>query len=300
MELSYELAPERELPLFDRAEKDPKTGHYVYCRREPYQYPELGNMTRWQWSEAQHQQIADSGGIQVFEKWNLHHDYHHGIGLHATIDVPILTIEAVNAFIDRFLMTEANFLDPTSLTFRFSQKIAKRCKPKPNASESETKTSGVNRRYQRSQHAKPHPAPRAPRAQDTCLEFVFPGHKKDWHDWHLPIQHHRNAPDPCPARLQSGGLTMTTQTAFDALKVAHEAALAELKTVRWKATAQLEQAQHENTQIIENLRLALGEAVKVPLLQKHISQLQGSLALSQKRIAKLKTEAALVASSKSC
>lgn len=120
-ELSYDLAPERELPLFDRAEKDPKTGHYVNRLCEPYRYPELGNMTRLQWSEAQHQKIADSGDIQVFEKWALHHDYHHGIGLHATIDVPVLTIEAVNAFIDRFLMTEANFLDPTPHTYRYEQ-----------------------------------------------------------------------------------------------------------------------------------------------------------------------------------
>jgi hypothetical protein len=120
-ELSYELAPERELPLFDRAEKDPKTGNYVSRLREPYRYPDLENMTRLQWSEAQHQKIADSGDIQVFEKWTLHDDYHHGIGLHATIDVPALTIEAVNAFIDRFLMTEANFLDPTPHTYRYEQ-----------------------------------------------------------------------------------------------------------------------------------------------------------------------------------
>lgn len=120
-ELSYELAPERELPLVDRAEKDPKTGHYVNRLCEPYRYPELGNMTRLQWSESQHQNIADSGEIQVFEKWTLHHDYHHGVGLHATIDVPVLTIEAVNAFIDRFLMTEANFLDPTPHTYRYEQ-----------------------------------------------------------------------------------------------------------------------------------------------------------------------------------
>lgn len=50
-ELSYDLAPERELPLFDAAVKDPKTGHYVSCRREPCRYPELGNMTRLQWCE---------------------------------------------------------------------------------------------------------------------------------------------------------------------------------------------------------------------------------------------------------
>ena len=120
-ELSYDLAPERELPLFDGAVKDPKAENYVSLCRDPHRYPELENMTRLQWCQAQHQKIADSSEIQVFEKWTLHHDYHHGIGLHATIDVPVLTIEAVNAFIDRFLMTETDFLDPTPHTYRYEQ-----------------------------------------------------------------------------------------------------------------------------------------------------------------------------------
>ena len=120
-ELSDELAPEWDLPLFDGAVKDPTTGHYVSRRREPVRYPELENMTRLDWCEAQHQKIADSGDIHVFEKWTLQHDYHYGIGLHATINVPVLTIEAVNAFIDRFLATEANFLDSTPHTYRYDQ-----------------------------------------------------------------------------------------------------------------------------------------------------------------------------------
>lgn len=120
-ELSYELAPERDLPLFDGAVKDPKTGNYVSRRREPCRYPELENMTRWQWCQAQHQSIADSGEIQVFAQWTLRHDYHHSVGLHATLDVPVLTIDAVNAFIERFLMTEANFLDPTPHSYRYGQ-----------------------------------------------------------------------------------------------------------------------------------------------------------------------------------
>lgn len=120
-ELSYDLAPERELYLFDGAVKDPKTGLYVSRQREPYRYPELGNMTRLQWCEAQHQKIADSGEIQVLEKWTLHPDYHSSVGLHATIDVPFLTVDAVNAFIERFLKTEANFLDPTPHTYRYEQ-----------------------------------------------------------------------------------------------------------------------------------------------------------------------------------
>ena len=120
-ELSDELAPERDLPLFDGAVKDPTTGHYVSRRREPVRYPELQNMTRLDWCETQHQKIANSGDVHVFEQWTLHHEYHNGIGLHATVDVSVLTIEAVNAFIDRFLMTEANLLDPTPHTYRYEQ-----------------------------------------------------------------------------------------------------------------------------------------------------------------------------------
>ncbi len=91
---------------------------------------------------------------------------------------------------------------------------------------------------------------------------------------------------------------MTTQADFDALKIAHDAALAELKTVRFKAMAQHEQAQRESEQIIANLRIALGEAVKVPMLQKHISQLEGLLVFYQRKIAKLEAGAAQVANSK--
>ena len=120
-ELSYELTLEQELPLFDGAVKDPTTGHYVNCRRGPVRYAELENMTRLDWCEAQHQKIADSGDVHVFEKWTLQHNYHDGIGLHATLAVPVLTIEAVYSFIYRFLTTEANFLDSTPHTFRFGQ-----------------------------------------------------------------------------------------------------------------------------------------------------------------------------------
>ena len=155
-ELSDELAPEWELPLFEGAVKDPITGHYVSRRREPVRYPELENMTRLDWCEAQHQKIADSGDVQVFEKWTLHHDYHDGIGLHATIDVPVLTIETVNSFIDRFLTTEANFLDSTPHTYRYDQVLhwgldanaliepwEWKAARKPQAAEDETATPEV-------------------------------------------------------------------------------------------------------------------------------------------------------------
>lgn len=85
---------------------------------------------------------------------------------------------------------------------------------------------------------------------------------------------------------------MATQADFDALKVAHDAALAELNKLRFKVFAQHEQAQQESEQTIANLRVALGEAVKVPLLQKHVSQLEGLVSRYEKRIAKLEAEPA--------
>lgn len=119
-DLSYELAPEREHVLRSPISKDPKTGLSLY-RLEPLHYPELDNLTRLDWAQSQHKGIADSGEVQVFERWTLHREYHNSIGLHATIDVPFLTIDTVNAFIDRFLMTEANFLDPAPHTYQYEQ-----------------------------------------------------------------------------------------------------------------------------------------------------------------------------------
>lgn len=120
-EMSYDLAPEREPHLFDYAVKDPVTGDDRMSLREPCRYAELNGQTRLDWAQAQYQTIADSGKIQVFEEWTLHRNYGHGIGLHATINVPYLTIDAVNAFIDRFLMEEANFRDPNPRTYRYEQ-----------------------------------------------------------------------------------------------------------------------------------------------------------------------------------
>ncbi|MBF0420951.1 MAG: hypothetical protein HQL78_12385, partial [Magnetococcales bacterium] len=61
-------------------------------------YPELGGLTRMDWVEQQLPGMANSGDYHVVEKWSLHRDYRFGIGLHATIDVPFLTIKAVIAF----------------------------------------------------------------------------------------------------------------------------------------------------------------------------------------------------------
>ena len=121
-ERSYEIAPTDADPsIFDRTVKDPTSGLYVTPAREPRRYPELGGMTRLDWSQSQLPDIANGLEIKVFEQWTLHRDYHSGIGLHATIDVPFLTIEAVNDFIDRFMQTQSAFKGKDSLAFRHEQ-----------------------------------------------------------------------------------------------------------------------------------------------------------------------------------
>lgn len=119
MDRSYELAPEREPDFFDRAVSDPKTGRSVVHYVEPLRYPELDGMARYDWADNQHAVIANSGEISVHEQWTLHRDYRAGIGLHATIDVPFLTVESINQFIDRFLVDEAEFNNPTPLNYRY-------------------------------------------------------------------------------------------------------------------------------------------------------------------------------------
>jgi len=119
-DLSHELVPDRE-PFLGRSVKNPKTGMYEVPPREPLRYPELDGMTRFDWVESQQKVIADSGEIQVFEGWTLHRDYAYGIGLHATIDVPCLTIETVNEFVDRFLALESDYRDPVPRSYRHDE-----------------------------------------------------------------------------------------------------------------------------------------------------------------------------------
>ena len=120
-ELSHELAPDREPPFLGRAVRDPKTGLYQVPPREPLRYPELDGMARFEWVESQQRVIADSGEIQVFEEWTLHRDYAYGIGLHATIDAPFLTIAVVNCFVDRFLAMESDYRNLMPRSYQYEQ-----------------------------------------------------------------------------------------------------------------------------------------------------------------------------------
>lgn len=117
---SHALAPDVEPSLFERMVKDPKTGNYVVPEREPVRYPALSGLSRMDWVQAQLPAIANEGTIQVFEEWMLHRDYSYGIGLHATLDVPFLTIDAINHFIECFLACKSAYRAPQPCNYTYA------------------------------------------------------------------------------------------------------------------------------------------------------------------------------------
>lgn len=119
--LSYERAPDCEPSFTSRAVKNPKTGLYEIPPRAPFRYSEFDGLTRLEWVESQRQAIADRGDIEVREEWTLQPDYVYGIGLHATIDVPFLTIDTVNQFIERFLALESDYRATAPTAHRYDQ-----------------------------------------------------------------------------------------------------------------------------------------------------------------------------------
>jgi hypothetical protein len=118
-EKSFELAPEREPPFLDRVEIDPKTSRGFIPHRARLEYEELDGMTRWDWVTSQFPVIADALQFSVYENWTLHGDYGFGIGLHATINAPFLTVDVINAFMDRFLVDEATYFNPEPFRYRY-------------------------------------------------------------------------------------------------------------------------------------------------------------------------------------
>jgi len=120
-EQSYALLPPSERSLFDHAVKDPISGLWAISPPEEERFAALDGLSRREWIERQIPRIANEGAIEVHEGWTLHHDYRFGIGLHVTLDVPYLTIEAVNAFIQRFLTTEAAYANPNPVSYRYDE-----------------------------------------------------------------------------------------------------------------------------------------------------------------------------------
>lgn len=121
MNRSEALVADTEPSWLDRSYKDPTSGRWITPAYEQPIYPEFGGITRYEWERSQYEGIANSGTIQVFQSWSVHHDYSSGIGLHASIDVPSLTIERVNAFIEQFMKAPMAYRDPNPLSYRFDE-----------------------------------------------------------------------------------------------------------------------------------------------------------------------------------
>jgi hypothetical protein len=101
--------------------RDAKTGAVTTRFADPLPRAEFGGFTSMQWQKAQEERLADSGQIQVYEKWTLHRDYSCGIGLHATIHEPCLTIDVINQFIKIFLENETEYRGEQSFQFSYEQ-----------------------------------------------------------------------------------------------------------------------------------------------------------------------------------
>lgn len=117
-ERSYVLAPDDGPGLLEQAVRDPVSGMWTSTLSEAERLDALGGLSRHEWVEQQIPHIADSAVIKIHEGWTLHHDYRFGIGLHAILDAPYLTIDVVNAFVERFLATEAGYANPNPISYR--------------------------------------------------------------------------------------------------------------------------------------------------------------------------------------
>jgi hypothetical protein len=112
------LLPSEEITF---APRDPVTGCRQIIFPEDAPNKVFNGMSRWDWRLAQERIICEARSIQVFEKVTLHHDYACGVGLHATIDVPTLTVATINEFILAFLKHETAFAHPTPLSYGYDE-----------------------------------------------------------------------------------------------------------------------------------------------------------------------------------
>jgi hypothetical protein len=123
---TYDMNNESQMQELDMEviSRDPKNGTVTARFPKPKPRPEFGGLTSKQWHDKQEKRIANSGEICVYEHWTLHRNYHVGIGLHATIHEPLLTIEVINRFVEWFLQTEAEYLGTQPFQFSYEQCIA--------------------------------------------------------------------------------------------------------------------------------------------------------------------------------
>jgi len=106
---------------WEETQIDPDSGLNVAPARSPKRYEELGGLTRYEWIDVRQKVIADEKCIYVNEHWAIQSNYTSGIGLRVTLDVPYLTAQVVNDFIERFLRSPDNYRDPKPLAYTSSE-----------------------------------------------------------------------------------------------------------------------------------------------------------------------------------
>jgi hypothetical protein len=104
-----------------RFERDPKTGYSTMVSEPDVARAEFDGLRRWDWIKEEERRIADAGTVKVVAEVTLHRDYYRGIGLHGTLDVPSLTVDAINAFIRQFLETEAPSRAAEPISYRHDE-----------------------------------------------------------------------------------------------------------------------------------------------------------------------------------
>lgn len=92
--------------IVDSAFVDSETGLWTTVVKPDEVEDVFGGLTRSEWIEAEIVRIANSGAVVVQEQISLRHDFALGTGMDATINVPYLTVETINAFIEQFLSAQ--------------------------------------------------------------------------------------------------------------------------------------------------------------------------------------------------
>lgn len=87
-------------PLFEGAYKDAKGNTVIPPRSEPTE--PFGGLSRFDWVRRRAGEIADARTLSVREAVEIDPSYRFGLGLHACLDIPAITIESVEDFIRDF------------------------------------------------------------------------------------------------------------------------------------------------------------------------------------------------------
>lgn len=87
--------------LFEGSYRDASGNLVIPSRSEPQEA--FGGIPRLQWIRRRAAEIADARTLSVCESVEIDPSYGYGIGLHVCLDVPSITIEAVESFVQDFL-----------------------------------------------------------------------------------------------------------------------------------------------------------------------------------------------------